>query len=124
MKNQTNTSLLGKNVEYRIREIKRYVVTRHEHEVHEDGTESSDGSRQLTGEYPNWDTAYAVGYALCRAEHERLGYPIDDMRIQYPVSVRNGTSMSLDEEFHTKEEMELVGNVFVNSEGDIESTSD
>lgn len=81
----TNSTRLGVNVQYRVREVKRFIVTRYEHEVHEGGMESgSSGSQQLTGEYPNWDTAYAVGYALCKAEHERLGYPFDDMRIQYP----------------------------------------
>lgn len=98
MTSLTNSARLGVNVQYRVREVKRFIVTRYEHEVHESGMESgSSGSQQLTGEYPNWDTAYAVGYALCKAEHERLGYPIDDMRIQYPQHpVAEGENNQLD----------------------------
>jgi hypothetical protein len=34
--------------------------------------------------------AYAVGYALCKAEHDRLGWPPADERIQYPKAVGQG----------------------------------
>lgn len=64
-------------VEYRVRPVTRYIVTRYE------STENSAGCDPL-GEFDNADTAQAVGYALCRAEHERLGWPLDDDRIQYP----------------------------------------
>lgn len=119
----TNSARLGVNVQYRVREVKRFIVTRYEwHEVHGDGGTGSgpSGSQQLTGEYPNWDTAYAVGHALCKAEHERLGYPIDDMRIQYPVPVQNGEVLTLCEEFHSEEERAERGRIIVNSEGEIE----
>lgn len=70
---------IGK-IEYRVRPVTRYIVTRHE--------ESADGKSGSTGgaaaEYDNADIAYEVGYALCRAEHERLRLPPGDERIQYP----------------------------------------
>lgn len=68
-------------VEYRVRPVTRYIVTRYER------TESagvSGGCVQQRGEYDNAETAYEVGYALCKAEHERLGWPPADERIQYP----------------------------------------
>ena len=63
--------------EYRVRPVMRFIVTRY----HEQ--EQGADSRPL-GEYENEDTAYQVGYALCKAEHDRLGYQPGDMRIIYP----------------------------------------
>lgn len=68
-------------VEYRVRETKRYFVTRFESSS--DGQAGACGSSTF-GEYDNADTAFAVGYALCKAEHERLGWPVGDERIRYP----------------------------------------
>lgn len=65
-------------IEYRVREVTRYYITRFE----DDGKGSAGVS--TLGEYSNPDTAYEVGYALCKAEHERLGFPLGDERIQYP----------------------------------------
>jgi hypothetical protein len=64
-------------VEYRVREIKRFVVTRYHQSEHGAGVDTK-------GEYGNPEIAYEVGYALCKAEHERLGWPVADDRIQYP----------------------------------------
>lgn len=69
-------------VEYRIRPVTRYVVTRyHEQGLH--GQYVGAGSEQK-GEFDNADTAYAVGYALAKHEHEQLGWPVGDERITYP----------------------------------------
>jgi len=65
-------------VEYRLRPVTRFIVTRYQNLG---GGECV--SSQL-GEYSNADAGYDVAYALCRAEHERLGYPPGDLRIQYP----------------------------------------
>ena len=111
--------LPGKHVQYRVKEIKRYIITRFERDVSA-GREVGSGCEQL-GEYPNWDTAFAVGYALCKAEHERLEYGPGDMRIQYPVNVPNGTEMSLDPAFHSEEEIASIGKTFVNAEGEVEA---
>lgn len=83
MESQVNPALIGKNVEFRVREIKRYIVTKYERDVQNHPTRVAAAS-SVNGEYENFDTAYAVAYALAKTEHERLGYPIDDMRIQYP----------------------------------------
>lgn len=64
-------------VEYRIRPVTRFVVTRCHISERASGVETR-------GEFDNANVAYDVGYALARAEHERLGYPLGDMRIIYP----------------------------------------
>lgn len=64
-------------IEYKVRPVTRYVVTRYE----ATGKASTCGPH---GEFDNAATAHAVAYALCRAEHERLGWSIGDERIQYP----------------------------------------
>jgi hypothetical protein len=64
-------------VEYRVRPVTRYFVTR----WYDSG---NTGGTECKGEFDNWQNAYAVAYALCKDEHERLGYPIGDMRIKYP----------------------------------------
>jgi len=69
------------SVEYRIKEVKRYIVTRCYNIT---GPGQSSGGVEERGEFQNADIAWEVGYALCKAEHERLGYPVDDERIQYP----------------------------------------
>lgn len=69
---------LGK-LEYRVRSVTRYVVTR----FHEDAS-GGTGSSDPKGEFDNYETAYAVAYALCKEEHDRLGLPSGDERIKYP----------------------------------------
>lgn len=84
MESVENTrTLVGKNVEFRVKEIKRYIVTQHTHTVAGNGDETC-GENRMIGEYGNYEVAYSVGYALAKAEHERLGYALDDPRIQYP----------------------------------------
>jgi hypothetical protein len=68
-------------VEYKVREIKRYIVTRYE-----ESDDSKSGSCTQRGEFDNFDTAYHVGYAMAKLEHEKLGYPPGDMRVIYPES--------------------------------------
>jgi hypothetical protein len=67
-------------IEYRVRPVTRYVVTRYEE--HE-----TVGNCGQMGEFDNERVAYEVGYALCKAEHERLGWPVADDRIQYPQPI-------------------------------------
>ncbi|WP_136259370.1 hypothetical protein [Rhodanobacter lindaniclasticus] len=64
-------------IEYKVRPVTRYVVTRYE-------GNGKLGMCGQQGEFDNAETAHAVAYALCRAEHERLGWPVGDERIQYP----------------------------------------
>jgi hypothetical protein len=65
-------------IEYRVRPVTRYIVTRY----HE--TVPGSGGVQSKGEYDSQEIAYQVAYALCKSEHQQLGYPPDDMRIKYP----------------------------------------
>jgi hypothetical protein len=80
-------------VEYRIRPVTRYVVTRY----HEQG----DGSRHMgagcesKGEFDNAETAYAVGYALAKHEHEQLGWPVGDERIAYPAPIEGAQAQTV-----------------------------
>lgn len=67
-------------VEYRIKPVTRYIITRFESE----GSATTNNVRQIGKEYDTADVAYEVGYALARADHERLGYQIGDERIRYP----------------------------------------
>ena len=67
-------------VEYRVRPVTRYIVTRFE-----DGA----GSTQI-GEYPSAETAHSVGYAMCDAERVRAGEPLDSMAFVYPGVVSGG----------------------------------
>lgn len=97
-------------IEYRVREVPRYIVTRYEEE--HTGDKCSAGS-SVHGEFDNFDTAYAVAYALCKAEHDKLGWPPGDERIQYPHSMPPGTRMTLDPAFHTAEEIAAAGEIIV-----------
>lgn len=69
---------MAERIEYRVRMVPRYIVTRY-HET------ENTGSSEPRGEYDNSEVAYQVGYALCRAEHEKLGWPLGDDRIRYPL---------------------------------------
>lgn len=64
-------------IEYRVRPVTRYVVTRWYQTETEGGCETR-------GEFDHADTAYEVGYALCKMEHEQHGWPAGDERIIYP----------------------------------------
>ena len=69
-------------IEYRVRPVTRYVVTR----FHQ-SDDGEVGGVETKGEFDNQETAHQVGYALCKEEHSRLGYPPGDERIQYPSIV-------------------------------------
>ena len=67
-------------VEYRVRPVTRYIVTRYE-----DGA----GSTQI-GEYPSAETAQSVGHAMCDAERVKAGEPLDSMAFVYPGALATG----------------------------------
>lgn len=80
-------------VEYRIKPITRYVVTRYEEgrdETIEIGPKDWSGTSER-GQYDNKDTAWEVAYALCQTEHAALGWPVGDERIQYPKMPNENT---------------------------------
>lgn len=69
-------------IEYRVKPITRYVVTRYE-------DASSGGYEQPAtvterGTFDNHDTAFAVAHALCNHEHCASGEPLDSMSFIYP----------------------------------------
>lgn len=59
-------------IEYKIREVTRYIVTRFEN------------SSKEVGEFDNKEQAYEVGNAMAFAERERLGWPPGDERMIFP----------------------------------------
>lgn len=67
------------SIEYRVKPVTRYIVTRFEN------SGELKGSVYERGEFENADTAYAVGYALCKADHDRLGYEVGSELIKYPT---------------------------------------
>ena len=69
-------------IEYRVRPVTRYIVTRFETKSDDRG--SSEGGSSQLGEFDNATTAYAVGYACCKSERDRLGWDPFDERIQFP----------------------------------------
>lgn len=78
-------------IEYRIKAVTRYVLTRHTDGEHgrptndtEDHRESVPETRQIGPEYTSAETVYEVGYALARQDAERLGYGPGDDRVIYP----------------------------------------
>ena len=66
-------------IEYRIKPVVRYFVTRHV----SDGVVS--GVQNCGSEYSSGETAYEVAYALARADVERLSLPIDSMEVIFPT---------------------------------------
>lgn len=77
-------------IEYRVRPVTRYIVTR----FHSLSSDKGDtGGVQTLGEYDNADVAHEVGYALCKAEHDRLGWPPGDERIKYPQRIEEGVEV-------------------------------
>jgi len=79
-------TITNEKVEYRVREVKRWIVTRFESSdhIHEDGRRSYSGGSASLGEFENEMGAYNVAYTLCKEEHGRLGWPVGDGRIKYP----------------------------------------
>lgn len=68
---------MSKLIEYKVRPVTRYVVTRFE---------SDGGSSTQRGEFDSAQVAHEVAYALCKTEHEQLVWPVGDERIKYPDS--------------------------------------
>lgn len=65
------------NIEYRVRPVTRYQVTRY----YADGT---SGCCESKGMFDNGEVAYQVAYALAKDEAERLKLLPGDERIVFP----------------------------------------
>lgn len=70
---------MSERIEYKVKPVERYIITRY----HGDD-ESGAGRVTERGIHSSPHVAYEVAYALAKLDHERLGYPLDDERIQYP----------------------------------------
>ena len=68
-------------VEYRVKAVTRYIVTRYERVERPDGGQAN--TRGL-GEFPTYQQAYDIGYALAKSEHEQRGWEPGDARMRYP----------------------------------------
>lgn len=71
-------------IEYRVRPVTRYVVTRFETSGPSESGCGQAGS-STRGQFENEEVAFEVAYALCKAEHDALGWAEDDSRISYPA---------------------------------------
>jgi len=67
-------------VEYRVRPVTRFIVTRWF------GDDRSGGCAPR-GEFERAEVAYEVAYALCKAEHDASGEPVNSMNFIYPKPV-------------------------------------
>lgn len=77
-----------KRVEYRVKPVTRYIVTKCENW----GTPQGDkDERKVTeiGEHLNADVAWEIAYALAKQMHEMIGWPPGDERITYPIHPNN-----------------------------------
>jgi hypothetical protein len=91
---------MTKTIEYRVRPVTRYIVTRF---WSENGGDLNGAGSSQHGEFDNADTAYQVGYALCAAEHERLGWPLSDERIRYPSHPAEATAKLVEGSLNPRE---------------------
>lgn len=76
-------------IEYKVRPVTRYIVTRYYSEklIESPTLSQSRGRCDTKGEFDNYDTAYAVAYALAKAELERLGLSPFDETVIFPESL-------------------------------------
>ena len=67
-------------IEYRVRPVTRYVVTR----FRDSGDAREASGSEPRGAFDNADIAYQVAYALCNQEHEHLGRNREGLQMIYP----------------------------------------
>lgn len=86
-------------IEYKIREVTRYIVTRWEGERLDYSLLNQAGQHKVIspakssqhGEFDNAETAYAVGCALAKTEAEKLGLMPGDDSLRYPELPKGAT---------------------------------
>lgn len=66
-------------IEYRVRPITRYIVTRYVA-----GDDMSPACSEVKGEYDSEQLAFEIGTALAKDEHRTRGWSLDDSRIVHP----------------------------------------
>jgi hypothetical protein len=72
-------------IEYKIRPVTRYVVTRYDEQEMVAGRFSGGCTTQ--GEYDNADLAYEVAYALAKEQARILNLPPGDMTVIFPKPI-------------------------------------
>lgn len=77
---------LKMTVEYKVRAVTRYIVTRYENN-------GNIGGSTQHGTFDSGETAYQVAYALCRKDHVDSGEPVESVNFVYP-EIPNGVSIS------------------------------
>jgi len=92
---------MDKQISYRVRPVTRYVVTRYDAEYDRATSSGSTGFSTQRGEFDNFETAYAVAYALCKKEHDDSGLPPGDERFQYPEQIIRGPAQARNEALWT-----------------------
>lgn len=73
-------------IEYRVKRVERFIVTRYEAPTSSDGATTEVSVRQIGKEFDSFETAYEVGYSLAKEDQRRLGLPEDDMGVIFPSS--------------------------------------
>lgn len=68
-------------IEYRVKPITRYLVTRF---ASLPGHDNKTGLVTERGQFDSYQTAHDVAYAMCKLEHDVAGTPPDDPSFQYP----------------------------------------
>lgn len=68
-------------IEYKVRPVTRYIVTRFQ-AGDDNGTGAIASGCETKGEFANPGLAYDAAHALCRDEREKLGWPMGDERIK------------------------------------------
>ena len=84
---ETHSGFELKAVEFRIKPVLRFVVTRCETWNLPEGSKSAQPDDRRVAEqgtFDNPDQAWTVAYALCKQYHELIGWPMADPRITYP----------------------------------------
>jgi hypothetical protein len=71
-------------IEYRIKRVERFIVTRHERSDDPKIAGPNGVVRQMGREFDNFETAYEVGYALARQDQEKLGLMPGDDGVIFP----------------------------------------
>lgn len=97
---------MNEKIEYRVRPVTRYLITRFHQEEYDNGRCS--GGCEERGEFDNPDIAYNVAYALALKDRDDLGWAPGDDRMQFPEHPTLKRQISKDE-LHSLRMAEFCG---------------
>jgi hypothetical protein len=72
-------------IEYKIRPVTRFVVTRYSDDLDPNG--KNHPSSDVKGVFDNFSIAYNIGYALAREEFSRRAIDLQDPGFVFPASI-------------------------------------